>query len=104
MAATLTWTETAIGHLCAIAEYIDLDSETRAAHVLAKIVESAEKLKRFSRQGRVVPEFDCEDIRELHWRKYRIVYRIAAEEIAIVAVIHGARRLEEAIGNIDIDN
>lgn len=104
MAATLTWTETAIGHLCAIAEFIALDSEARAAHVVTSIVESAERLKRFPRQSRVVPEFEREDIREVHWRKYRIVYRIVPDAIAIVAVVHGARRLEDAIGDLDNDD
>jgi plasmid stabilization system protein ParE len=41
--------------------------------------------------GRVVPEFEREDIREVFLKGYRIVYCISPAEIAIVAVLEGHR-------------
>jgi plasmid stabilization system protein ParE len=41
--------------------------------------------------GRVVPEFEREDIREVFLKGYRIVYCVSPDEIAIVAVLEGHR-------------
>ena len=43
------------------------------------------------RAGRVVPEFEREEIREAFLKGYRIVYHISLDEIAIVAVLEGHR-------------
>ncbi len=47
--------------------------------------------------GRKVPEYQTEDIRELIEKPYRIIYRIKANQIDVLAVIHGARLLPEEI-------
>ena len=52
------------------------------------------KLEMFPRLGRVVPEIDREDIREIILGKYRIIYHIIAEEVEIITIHHGARPLE----------
>jgi len=44
-----------------------------------------------------VPEYQTDDIRELIEKPYRIIYRIKADRIDVVAVIHGARLLPENI-------
>jgi toxin ParE1/3/4 len=46
--------------------------------------------------GRIVPEIGDAEIRERFVYSYRLVYKIQAEVIIIVAVIHGKRLL----GNI----
>ena len=43
--------------------------------------------------GRVVPEAQLEDIREILYRTYRIIYRIIGERVEVIAVIHGSRDL-----------
>jgi toxin ParE1/3/4 len=40
-----------------------------------------------------VPEYQTDDIHELIEKTYHIMYRIKADQIDIVAVIHGARLL-----------
>jgi len=47
----------------------------------------------FPQSGRVVPELDREDVREVIRGTYRIVYRYrsAAAEAQILTVFHGAR-------------
>lgn len=52
-----------------------------------------------SQKGRMVPEYDRDDIREVFHHPYRIIYLIKDQEkiIEILSVIHGARLLPEEI-------
>jgi len=45
------------------------------------------------RIGRLVPEADRDDVRELILQGYRIIYRVLPECVEILAVIHGSRNL-----------
>jgi toxin ParE1/3/4 len=99
MAATLIWTESALADVEGIVAYIGRDSPHYAALTAERIVESVERLGEFPLQGRVVPEFDDPDLREVFWRDYRIVYRVESDRVAIVAVVHGARRIMDALGD-----
>lgn len=47
----------------------------------------------FPKAGRVVPEYNQENIRERIFQNYRIVYRLKPEMIEIVAVVHSVRLL-----------
>jgi plasmid stabilization system protein ParE len=50
--------------------------------------------------GRIVPETNDETIREHLVFSYRLVYRIEAERILVVAVIHDKRLLEAVSGRL----
>jgi toxin ParE1/3/4 len=41
----------------------------------------------------MVPEYQDPDIREVIEGSYRVIHQVSAEEIQVVAVIHGARLL-----------
>jgi plasmid stabilization system protein ParE len=60
-------------------DYIAADSDFHAAEFIASIVGSAERLTAFPRIGRVVPEAHSENVRELIYRSYRIIYRSVGE-------------------------
>ena len=47
--------------------------------------------------GRMVPEYQAEDIRELIENPYRIIYRVKQDQIDVLAVIHGARLLPDQV-------
>jgi hypothetical protein len=50
--------------------------------------------------GATAPEYDDETIRELVEQSYRIVYRVRADRVDILSVVHGARPLpSEVPGN-----
>lgn len=51
------------------------------------------------RSGRIVPEFENPELREVIYGNYRIVYRVIGsnEDIEILAVVHGARDMRTAI-------
>jgi len=51
-------------------------------------------LRLFARRGRIVPERDDERLRELIVGSYRLIYRIAADEVHVIAFVNGARDLD----------
>jgi len=91
------WTQNAIEHLVNIYEYIALNSPTYAKRMVDRITRRSEQIAAQPLSGRKVPEYQTEDIRELIEKPYRIIYRIKADQIDVLAVIHGARLLPEQI-------
>ena len=89
----ILWTEPGLDDLRAIRDYIAKDSETYAANFVESVLSAVEQLSEFPRMGRIVPEADVPDIRELIFRGYRIIYHVHQSAIHILAVIHGYRDL-----------
>jgi addiction module RelE/StbE family toxin len=95
MGPRVEWSPEAIEDVEAIAEYISRDSRFYARSVVARIIEDSRHISQFPKSGRVVPEFETENLREKLIYSYRLIYRIEQERILIVAVIHGKRLLEK---------
>ena len=89
----ILWTENSIQDLLATKEYISLDSPDRAETWIFELYSSGENLVTFPQRGRVVPEFNQENIRELLIENYRLVYRVKSTTIEILTVFEGHRRL-----------
>ncbi len=94
MARIVKWTESAINDLEEIAEFIARDSAFYAKTVVSKARKVAKSLRSNAECGRVVPECDSPDIRELFLWRYRLIYQITSDHVYILAFIHGARDLE----------
>jgi addiction module RelE/StbE family toxin len=94
MAYRVGWSRRALNDLEDIAEYIAADSPTYARNVIKKIVSQTRMLAQFPRSGRMVPEYDDENVRELIVYSYRIIYRLQENEVVIAAVVHGGRNLQ----------
>lgn len=94
MAYRVVWSPRALQDLEAIAGYIVQDSPAYATAVVRSIVNQTKTLRHFPRAGRIVPEFDDENIRELLAFSYRIIYQVLQEQVVIAAVIHGKRILQ----------
>ena len=92
---TVVWTERALSDVEAIRDYIARDSETAAAHMVARFLGAVDLVAQFPRAGRVVPELGREDVRERILGNYRIVYRLLRGDAEVLTVHHAARRLEE---------
>ena len=84
------WTDTAEGHLDAMYAYIALDSPEYAKRLIDRLTRRSERIADFPLSGRRVPEYDADQIREVIEGPYRIIYHIKADQIDVVAVIHGA--------------
>ena len=91
------WTQNAIEHLVNIYEHIALNSPTYANRMVDRITHRSEQIADQPLSGRKVPEYQSEDIRELIEKPYRIIYRIKADQIDVLAVIHSAHLLPEEI-------
>ena len=89
----VTWTLPARDDLKAIHNYIALDSKFYAKNTVRNIVQRAFKLSENPEVGRIVPELNEPAIREIFLYSYRIIYQILAEDIFILAVVHGHRDL-----------
>ena len=94
MARTIKWTESAINDLEEIAEFIARDSRFYATTVVREARKAARSLRVSAERGRVVPESNSSDIRELFLWRYRLIYKVTSHYVYILAFIHGARDLE----------
>lgn len=63
-----------------------------------RIVSSVQNLGTYPLLGRVVPEYQDANLREILCGRYRIVYRVDEDRVPIVAVVHGARTLFDVGG------
>lgn len=61
----VNWTNTAVEHLIAIYEYIARDSSLYAQRIVDKLTRRSEQIAIFPMSGRMVPEYEAEDIREM---------------------------------------
>lgn len=93
--AQVRWSLTAGTDLQEIEGFIARDSVLHAVTFVDRIVESTETLLNNPRIGRVVPEFNRQDLREVLYRGYRIVYLVQNGEVLVLRVVHGARDLVE---------
>ena len=97
MAYHIKWSPRAASHFEGICDYISRDSKYYAALFAKKIIAIVKSIPRFPNSGRIVPEYNDENLREKIYKNYRIVYRIKGEAIEIVAICHGARLLENIL-------
>lgn len=85
------WTQRAVRDLREIGHYIRRDNPDAARRWMAHLQERANRAADFPQSGRVVPEFQRDDVREVITQGYRIVYRVLTEEIEVVTVFEGHR-------------
>ncbi len=95
MTRPLRWTEQAVAQLGAIAEHITTTSPVYAEQVVDRIVHRLEQARQFPESGRMVPEYERREIRELVEVPYRVLYRAGPEVIEVVAILHGRQNLGE---------
>lgn len=91
----IEWTEPSLSDLEGIRDYIKKDSEYYATRFVERIIKAVETLEKFPKMGRNVPEAEEENIRELLFYNYRVMYRVETKRILILAIVHGARDLSQ---------
>lgn len=70
------WTDTAQGQLDAIYQYISQNSPEYAKRMVDRLTRRSQQIGEFPQSGRVVPEYQLEQIREVIEVPYRIIYFI----------------------------
>ena len=92
MARAIVWSLDALDDLEAIAEYIARDSRASASKMISKILAAAQVLDMFPNLGLVVPEYSDPALRQCIVLRYRLIYRIEADQITVLNIIHTKRR------------
>ena len=87
------WSPLAIDRATEIAEYIAQDNPSAARIWVETLFDKVQILKSSPKSGRVVPESHREDIRELIYVNYRIIYRVEKNKISVLTVRHGKQIL-----------
>jgi toxin ParE1/3/4 len=89
----LRWTLPALDDVAEIRDFIARDSAHYARLQVERIFSAVERLHEYPLAGRVVPELQQAIYRELLEGSYRAVYRVTADEVQILTVVHGAGSL-----------
>jgi addiction module RelE/StbE family toxin len=88
----LVWTRPALDDVQEIRSYIARDSRRYGRVVAERLVDAVERLREYPLSGRVVPEIGQSTLREVIEPPYRIVYRVRAQLLEVIAVVHSARQ------------
>ena len=92
----VNWTKISLKDLKEIHDYIAKDSSRYATITINNIYSQAQRIKSNSEIGRIVPEFNDPQLRELIIVNYRLVYIIKNKfQIDILRVYHSARLLKK---------
>jgi len=87
----IAWTDPAISDLDSIHAYISRDVEVYADSVIAEIFDAVDRLIHFPKSGRIVPEINESNTREIIVGSYRVIYDTNGDVVRILTVLHGAR-------------
>ena len=87
------WTLQAVEDLTSIRDYIARDSQAYARLIVERLYNSVGQLSEYPDSGRIVPERNEPDIRELIRPPYRIIYHRQSETVTILTVHHSSREL-----------
>lgn len=90
MVKSIIWTESASQDLERAVDYIYSDSPGYALSFLSDVMERAKTLDVFPYRGRIVPEINDNDVREIFIHRYRLIYRVEEDRIIILTFVHGA--------------
>lgn len=102
--ARVNWTSQALSDLEAIGDFIARDAPSFAQIFVNKVFLSVERLENFPYSGRIVPEISQDNIREIIFGSYRIVYLVNNEEVNILTIFHSSRQLKLSDLSSELDD
>ena len=85
------WSPNALDDVDSIADFLAKDSIQRASLFALNIINATNKLKDFAFSGRIIPEINEPNSREIIFGNYRIMYQIGNSDVLISAVVHSSR-------------
>jgi plasmid stabilization system protein ParE len=89
----IIWSPLSLDRVTEIARYIAQDNPSAAKKWVGALFDKVELLKSSPQAGRVVPETHSDDIREILYGNYRIIYRLEEKKVSILTVRHGKQIL-----------
>lgn len=92
----VVWTELSVEDLRKIFDYISENSSYYASITVNRIYKRADLITNNPKIGRIVPEIDSDEFRELIIGNYRLIYYIVSDvQVDILRVYHSARSLSD---------
>ena len=77
----------------AIHDYLAQTSPDYAVRIVDRLTRRSIQIAAFPNSGRMVPEYDRKEIREVIEGRYRIIYLVEVAQVQVLTVIHCARDL-----------
>lgn len=99
----VVWAPRAITRAAEIAGYIAEDRPGAAGRWVQNLFAKVAGLRQQPRRGRKVPELNRDEVRELLFGEYRVIYRLDPKRIVVLTVRHGRRRWEPSELDPDIE-
>lgn len=93
----IRWTEHAVGELLSIGRYVAHRDVQAARRLVARLRSSIKRLSKHPFSGRMVPEFERDELREVIELHYRIVYLVKEKEVLVLSVFDSHREFPEEI-------
>ncbi len=91
--AEIIWTEPALSDLNDIAEYIALENLAAAKQLVHTVFDKVERLVAFPESGRIPPEHEHLDYREVVVNPCRIFYKQDGDKVYILFIMRTEREL-----------
>ena len=91
----VTWSPLADEQVDDAVAYIAADNPGAALEWLERLLDRVKWLADFPDSGRMVPETQRKDVREIIVSPYRVMYRRKDDRVEIAAVRHEARAFDE---------
>lgn len=89
----VVWSPTARARAIAAVEYIAEDRPSAALEWLEGLVSRIEMLSDLPEQGRVVPEWNEPEVREVMYDPYRVIYEVSEDRVQILTLSHQRQQL-----------
>lgn len=89
----IVWSPLAVERASEIVDYIALDKPLAADKWIHTVFSKVEQLRSNPEIGRIVPEINERQFRELIYGNYRIIYQIETKQISILTIRHGKQIL-----------
>ncbi len=89
----LLWSGPALADLDTIRLSVSRDKPSAAKKLAASIRHGVNRLRKYPRLGRPMPEFPSSELREVIVSPYRVVYTIREKQVVILRVWHSSQHL-----------
>ena len=91
------WTESALNDLRELLAYAEKQNAGYSASLSERLLNAVDKLETMPQRGWQVAEWSDPAFREMFVPPYRLIYNVRGDDCRIVAVIHAARNLPDAL-------
>lgn len=88
----IRWSRRIIAEIHEAREYLQPFSPVSAERLTDALFAKGALLEKQPLLGRIVPEAERPDVRELFYRKYRVIYRVVSDSEILMLTLHPALR------------